>query len=915
MPVVQGYRADTKARQDLKELNADSGEVMTPGKSKYVDGTRWTNNTAGDLIIPSPTDEATMLAAGFTLATGGSSQPSQPSHPTTAIDITYADLHTLVENSTAVLDQWYRITDFTTINSSHWGTLNTAAVEPLYVRAIQTDKIDTEAYSSNHTDDLIKYNFTDNKITEAGDGSWEDGADDGGSIACSNWTSNTFDVDRELIVDSGFYVSAEDDDGDIEYEAADEGVTFTVTDLGGGSTRFTDLTGNINFTHPDYNYGEISSSYKIASTKGRIFEREYPPKHIKCTFDFRGVRYARKRIDAGGIPSWSAGAYTRNDIVQHNGYIYKCMQDTSEATHTNYWIRVASNLDHSYLWVDTWSGLSIPLDATPVMVPVFSYWDGAAFVEDYSRVSDVFIESEDVVFNRHRANTQVVSVNVAENASQLSFGGSIQNVSLSRYTRNTVFDFNSNTQSVTLQDGLVDCIISGALRDSSLIKITSSIIGYVSNAVIGHMINSDLRYCNRVSIGSNMSHVRLGNVSDTVLGSNGSNSYFYASYHNQIGDSFNNITTLINSFSNNHIGDLWRGFRIEANFNYNTIGTTVGCNSNILTVDHIWMNNTIGNYCFQSTTGNHFGGSVQGMSIGNNVDRLDFSGSASNSVIGNGCSRITCDDFFNVEMGPLCRVFNFTGNIQQCSFASGVTNLTYLSASAFRNNHIKSGHITIDPANPVVTSNTVCSLYRTSDGDRRMSYMDDDDHYRLIDPTDSSDVLEYRMPVTDGEANQVLLTDGSGNMSWAYMVVPTTYINTDKNGIWTITKSSNNIWHAGHDDVTKLIDGGDNNDTYFENGVNVLGEWLEVDFGEPKQVDKMKWTQGNSTAHGTWKMQGYNGTAWADISPEFTLGGYTTSIYGTTWDGKRYQRVRIIGVSGQVSSSPWLYEINYKINT
>jgi hypothetical protein len=374
-----------------------------------------------------------------------------------------------------------------------------------------------------------------------------------------------------------------------------------------------------------------------------------------------------------------------------------------------------------------------------------------------------------------------------------------------------------------------------------------------------------------------------------------------------------NVYVFINEFSNNHIGDLWKGFEIKGIFSYNSIGTSVGNSSTTLMLTHSWMNNTIGSHCFQSTSGNSFGGSMQGMTIGNNVGRLDFNGSASNSAIGNGCRSISCNDLMNVEIAPYCRFFEFNGNIQQCSFKSGVRNLTFLSPSVFKNNHVRSDHITFDSANATLTSNTVCDIYKTADGDARMSYMDDNDHHRLIDPTDSSEVLEYRLPLADGDNNQVLITNGSGDISWVYMVVPTTYINTDKNGIWTITKSSNNIWHSGHDDVTKLIDGANNEDTYFENNANVAGEWLEVDFGNPKQVDKMKWTQNNGSSHGTWKLQGYNGS-WIDISPEFTLGGSTTTIYGTTWDGNRYQRVRLIGVSGQVSSSPWLYELNFKID-
>jgi len=139
------------------------------------------------------------------------------------------------------------------------------------------------------------------------------------------------------------------------------------------------------------------------------------------------------------------------------------------------------------------------------------------------------------------------------------------------------------------------------------------------------------------------------------------------------------------------------------------------------------------------------------------------------------------------------------------------------------------------------------------------------------------------------------------------------YDGGDKTPIWSIATSNTGLFQTNYDDITDLIDGSSANDIYFHNGTSVANEWFEVTFDKEKVIHQMQWSQANASSHGTWKMQGFNGTTWVDISAESTLGGAAESFINSTDTDNAYAKVRLLGVSGSVSSSPWLYELNFKV--
>jgi hypothetical protein len=104
---------------------------------------------------------------------------------------------------------------------------------------------------------------------------------------------------------------------------------------------------------------------------------------------------------------------------------------------------------------------------------------------------------------------------------------------------------------------------------------------------------------------------------------------------------------------------------------------------------------------------------------------------------------------------------------------------------------------------------------------------------------------------------------------------------------------------------------------FFSGGGAASGYTLLFDFGLDQYViDEIKWYQSAASTQGTWKVQGSNNlSTWTDVGSSFTLGGSTTqTITAINGNTTAYAAYRLQGVSGNTSSSPWLYEIEFKIS-
>lgn len=138
----------------------------------------------------------------------------------------------------------------------------------------------------------------------------------------------------------------------------------------------------------------------------------------------------------------------------------------------------------------------------------------------------------------------------------------------------------------------------------------------------------------------------------------------------------------------------------------------------------------------------------------------------------------------------------------------------------------------------------------------------------------------------------------------------------DRTAIITVTTD---LATGGPGGITTLVNGAFANGVYLA-GEAVAGKFIRFDFGAPKLVDECAWYQSQNATHGTWKWQrSGDGSAWTDIGSAFTLGGGDNA--GVWLQRQRELRAnaasfryyRLLGVSGNSSNSPYLYEAEFRI--
>src|SRR5580765_271662 len=110
------------------------------------------------------------------------------------------------------------------------------------------------------------------------------------------------------------------------------------------------------------------------------------------------------------------------------------------------------------------------------------------------------------------------------------------------------------------------------------------------------------------------------------------------------------------------------------------------------------------------------------------------------------------------------------------------------------------------------------------------------------------------------------------------------------------------------------LDGATSTNAFFFG--NNTGTTVEFWFASRKIIDEAKLYQSTTASHGTWKWQGSNDrTTWTDIGSTFTLGGVATqTLTSLAGNVTGYVFYRLFQVSGTASSSPWIYEFEFKID-
>lgn len=138
----------------------------------------------------------------------------------------------------------------------------------------------------------------------------------------------------------------------------------------------------------------------------------------------------------------------------------------------------------------------------------------------------------------------------------------------------------------------------------------------------------------------------------------------------------------------------------------------------------------------------------------------------------------------------------------------------------------------------------------------------------------------------------------------------------DRTAIITVTTTLS-LPAAPYNDPNKLVNGTSANDLYWNNGGSA-GQYLRFDFGAAasKLITEAKWIQSSTTSHATYQWQGSdNGSDWTNIGTTFQLGGATTqTITNLSGNTVGYRYYQLLYSSGSNSNSPWLFEMQFKID-
>lgn len=139
----------------------------------------------------------------------------------------------------------------------------------------------------------------------------------------------------------------------------------------------------------------------------------------------------------------------------------------------------------------------------------------------------------------------------------------------------------------------------------------------------------------------------------------------------------------------------------------------------------------------------------------------------------------------------------------------------------------------------------------------------------------------------------------------------------DRTALITVTQDASESLLRDYTGMGVLVNGDTTSEvqTYFH-GSSLNGTlWIRFDFGSPKLINEARYYQANASAQGNWQWQGSaNATDWTDLGNSFALGGTATQTLTSLSDNSAsYRYYRLQGVSGSTSSSPWVFEFEFKL--
>jgi hypothetical protein len=266
-------------------------------------------------------------------------------------DITYFELYNKVINSELTPLQWYRLTDYKSVNFLNgWEIANNnptptdpnfnprevyeGDTEVLLLQAITESQLSPTGYSENHQQDIIQYNPLVNKIGVNIDFNNGITLPDSSTVSGFDiqWDGEHayFEMPQNYPVLFGHYLviyfSLYEGDNYIEsfFEPIAPGVTSTPFNFSDDSLKIK-IEGNrtkiilLNLTQEDVLNYDIDTLYvstvvALSDSYGWIERRKDKIKNIDVPFDFRGRKYRRFEVDLSAInPSLGLGFWGQGD--------------------------------------------------------------------------------------------------------------------------------------------------------------------------------------------------------------------------------------------------------------------------------------------------------------------------------------------------------------------------------------------------------------------------------------------------------------------------------------------------------------------------------------------------------------------------------------------------------------------------
>jgi hypothetical protein len=524
-------------------------------------------------------------------------------------DITYASLYSKIINEELVPLQWYRLTDYRSVNFLNgWEIADdnipstdpnfTAReiyegdVEVLILQAKSEYEISETAYSEIFTGDVIQYDGFTNKIGVNIGGLYN------GNTLPNSTTISGFDLQWDgtnvyfnmptgypLLYGHYLYLYAEFDGGNYYQDGTFDPITpgisicqypYTSDDIDYGYLKkmsrirvdnngmkvvLLDLD-QTDFNNYDADSLYVDTVYAIGDAYGWIRRREDTYRKIVAPFDFRNRKYRRFEVDLSSInPNLGTDYYGQGDNF------------LGQPTTGNYKDYPSFSKDGADSFNVQWDDMGGP-DAG---------W--------YCGRSDNFV------------------------CAQNFFG-------------NTIKGFMCNS---TILQGFVNCTIANGFELNTIAEaFQSNKIGlqFYSNTIAGSFTDNVISnnfYLNNIGQGSNNTILSESCYNNNIGNGFSDNTIQNQFYQNTIGNTFGGNT--INDFYQNNVDDFFTNNTI-IDLNNNTIGS--GFNTNVIgtgsfnVIGDFFSTNIVGNNFFTNTIGNNFIQNTIGNAFQNNTITNDF---------------------------------------------------------------------------------------------------------------------------------------------------------------------------------------------------------------------------------------------------------------------------------------------------